>query len=358
MLITLVASVSSASAQETVQSTQPREHVVRRGDTLWDLSRTYLMNPFLWPRLFEANRSVVEDPHWIYPDERLMIPGLVDTLAVPISVTEAELPTQAAAPQRPDRRSRFYQPTPVTREDTAAAQYEVRAREEPYVVAPSEYAAAPWLADTASIGISGQVQRLADPAQVDDRLPSRLHPFDRIYINRLRAGVPAVGDSLLVVGVRDEVPGYGHKVVPLALVVVEEHAENSVIAAVVHQYGEAVAGNMVIPAEARPEMPRGTPEAVTDGPAGSIVAFLEDDPLKGSADQGFIDLGGDQVSLGDILEAYLPAEKAGGTELRAARVARLKVVRTGDQSSTVRVLQVLNTRLGAGLMVRVRERTQ
>jgi hypothetical protein len=346
--------VESAQAQEPVR-TQPREHVVRRGDTLWDLSRTYLMNPFLWPRIFEANRTVVEDPHWIYPDERLMIPGLSDTLGVVITVAE-ELPPQAVAAGQ--RRSRFYQPPAVSRaEEEAVAEQTAPQGADRYALLPSEYGSAAWLADTAALAIRGRITRLVDPATATDKLPSRMHPFDRVYIGQLRDGLPEVGDSLLAIGIEDEVRGYGRKVLPLALLRVEEQADGSVIATVVHQYGTAKAGDYVIVAEPRPEMPRGIPGEVRDGAGGHIVAFLEDDPLKGTTDQGFIDLGRDQVQLGDILEVYLPEDLAGGVELAAARVAQLKVVRTEDNSSTVRVLQVVNTALANGMSVRVTRRT-
>ena len=32
-------------------------HIVERGDTLWDLSKRYLNNPFLWPQIWDKNRS-------------------------------------------------------------------------------------------------------------------------------------------------------------------------------------------------------------------------------------------------------------------------------------------------------------
>jgi nucleoid-associated protein YgaU len=80
LLVLLVA--GPLAAQQPATPPQPaagqqREHVVRRGDTLWDLARLYLSNPFLWPMIFEANRDVVENPHWIFPAERLIIPPVL-----------------------------------------------------------------------------------------------------------------------------------------------------------------------------------------------------------------------------------------------------------------------------------------
>jgi hypothetical protein len=48
-------------------------HIIQRGDTLWDLSNTYLRNPFLWPQLWDANRYI-QNPHLIYPGDPLRIP--------------------------------------------------------------------------------------------------------------------------------------------------------------------------------------------------------------------------------------------------------------------------------------------
>lgn len=48
-----------------------RYTVIERGDTLWDLSRRYLGNPYLWPQIWSAN-PYVRDAHWIYPGDPLV----------------------------------------------------------------------------------------------------------------------------------------------------------------------------------------------------------------------------------------------------------------------------------------------
>jgi hypothetical protein len=53
----------------------PPIHLVRHGDTLWDLSDGYYGNPWQWPRIWAMNPQVT-NPHWIYPGDQLrMLPG-------------------------------------------------------------------------------------------------------------------------------------------------------------------------------------------------------------------------------------------------------------------------------------------
>ncbi len=51
-------------------STTPDYYVVAPGDTLWDISRTFLGNPEFWPRLWSINEYIT-NPHWIYPGNRI-----------------------------------------------------------------------------------------------------------------------------------------------------------------------------------------------------------------------------------------------------------------------------------------------
>jgi hypothetical protein len=50
-----------------------RIHVVVNGDTLWDISDAYLGTPWVWPSIWKDNTAEVENPHRIYPGERIWI---------------------------------------------------------------------------------------------------------------------------------------------------------------------------------------------------------------------------------------------------------------------------------------------
>lgn len=50
-------------------------HIIEKGDTLWDLSRTYLKNPYLWPQVWDKNHYIT-DAHWIYPGDPIVFTQL------------------------------------------------------------------------------------------------------------------------------------------------------------------------------------------------------------------------------------------------------------------------------------------
>ena len=49
-------------------------HTVKKGDTLWDISKKYYGKPELWTKLYKANKSNIKNPHWIYPGQKFVIP--------------------------------------------------------------------------------------------------------------------------------------------------------------------------------------------------------------------------------------------------------------------------------------------
>ena len=74
------APAAPAPADETLgpvghdsQGRPGRIHVVKPGDTLWDISDAYLGTPWVWPSIWTDNTVEVENPHRIYPNERIWI---------------------------------------------------------------------------------------------------------------------------------------------------------------------------------------------------------------------------------------------------------------------------------------------
>jgi hypothetical protein len=53
-----------------IASTAPERYVVKRGDTLWDISAMYLKEPWYWPEIWYVNPSIA-NPHLIYPGDVL-----------------------------------------------------------------------------------------------------------------------------------------------------------------------------------------------------------------------------------------------------------------------------------------------
>lgn len=68
-----------ATAQE-LAGDHPDTYVVKKGDTLWDISARFLKKPWLWPEIWQANPQIA-NPHLIYPGDIISL-AYLDRVAV------------------------------------------------------------------------------------------------------------------------------------------------------------------------------------------------------------------------------------------------------------------------------------
>jgi LysM domain len=73
----------------------PDTVVVKKGDTLWGLSSTYLKDAWAWPKLWSYNPSIT-NPHWIYPGDIIHLgpPGQVLPPEPPVATGPAKTPDE------------------------------------------------------------------------------------------------------------------------------------------------------------------------------------------------------------------------------------------------------------------------
>ena len=60
--------VATFATAAEFNGSHPDSYVVRKGDTLWDISAKFLKKPWLWPEIWQANPQI-KNPHLIYPGD-------------------------------------------------------------------------------------------------------------------------------------------------------------------------------------------------------------------------------------------------------------------------------------------------
>ena len=126
----LVAAMILPGSLAAQEPTAPLEvpsgtHTVVDFDTLWDLAQVYFDDPWVWPRIWDANRPLVENPDLIFPGWVLVIPGLRSETDTGVSeVTEIVVdPTPMPMPRRTDTlpvRTIFYEDPTAFQESVSA----------------------------------------------------------------------------------------------------------------------------------------------------------------------------------------------------------------------------------------------
>ncbi len=64
--------ISTVADELALKDNAPKSYVVKKGDTLWDISGLFLKQPWLWPKLWRLNPEI-NNPHLIYPGDELRL---------------------------------------------------------------------------------------------------------------------------------------------------------------------------------------------------------------------------------------------------------------------------------------------
>ncbi|MGH7518416.1 MAG: LysM peptidoglycan-binding domain-containing protein [Gemmatimonadales bacterium] len=337
----------------------PETHTVKSGDTLWDIARRYLNDPFLWPDIYRLNTMVVEDPHWIYPGEVLRLAPSETVTAVPQTDTPAPgagMPADSA-PARPGLAEL---PPDTSEADTArifppsrgrSLQETIAATEERPVrpLTRYEFHSSGFLTEGEQLSF-GRLIGPVTPSQIPAAGRGSITMYTRVALEAPEGATYQVGDSLLIADVAQRIDDWGRVVRPTGLARVVDLSQGHPIAEVVAVYGEVLRGQALLPAEkfADPGVVR--PVAVADGIEAEIVGWPGRRDLKGAGIVLFIDKGRTAgVAPGDVFELRRrPARARDGHVNVDELMATLQIVHVRERSATARVLNVVSPDIAPG----------
>jgi LysM repeat protein len=374
------------------QAPAPTSHTVRKGDTLWDLARTFKGDPFLWPDIYRLNTSVVEDPHWIYPGEVLSLDGSAAVAAVPAQDTPAPdsstsiaadsgaasgvggADSAQAAPAEPEAAPA---PAEEPRQKTLAQLYAEGDPEAPprlfgpprgrslketlraYTeqtyrpLRPSEFHSSGFLTEGEKLPY-GNVIGMVTPPQIDaEPTHSNALPYAKIAVEAPKGAVYQVGDTLLVLQIGQEMKRFGDVVVPTGLARVTDTADGRYLAEVVALYGPIRRGQRTLPAETFVPGAGVKAVPVSDGVHATLLGGPRRQDLKAPQMVLFLDKGKqDGVARGDLFEIRRHPERLDDGTMRVNEVmATLQVVHVREHSATAIVLGVVSPDIKSGVSV-------
>ncbi|HYH78435.1 MAG TPA: LysM peptidoglycan-binding domain-containing protein [Longimicrobium sp.] len=329
---TLAAVAPLAAQQDTVP--EDRVHVVRRGDTLWDLARQYLADPFMWPEIFRMNTDVVRDPARIYPDERLVLP-----------------PGVAAAAPASSERTVFYQGPRNSPRDRLTVLAAGSANFP--VVREGDFFRAGFVVPDAEVRPQGRVREVISPTVVPLSRQPTVQIFDKLLVSA-DSGAAAfrIGDRVQFIRPERLMPPYGRLFTPRGLGTVVNVDGGTATVVVVRMYDPVGPGDLVMQAPRFP-VPNNVRPARSADLQARLVGFQRQHTLQAIEELAVLDVGRQAgVKEGDEFEVFLPRQRADWGTRPEVSVGRVQVVKVTQQTSTVRITHLEQPALAVGQPVR------
>lgn len=324
------------------------KHTVKRGDTLWDIAKFYLKDPFRWPDVFHANTDIVKNPHWIYPGQVLTIDGSAVKPEVAARVDStgfvvAQIQTRAQAP------TVFSQQQTVVDEKLA----EATAIPPALTVRPGEYEAAPYLVAENGHVDAGRVIGPMDRPALGLSSDAGFRLFDRIFVS-LPAGVN-VGDRVVVARTDQTVSGVGRVIEPTGIMRIDSLAAGSrAVATIVKQFGTIVPGQaLVLPGQSFESTY--TRPVAGSYPLTAKLVWVQGSPRLPSV-QTYVILAAGQatgVRAGDQFTLLSDGQFADGTPAPLSATAQVTVVRVTPYGASGIVVHQDQPHIQTGMATRL-----
>ncbi len=345
--VAIAATRSQVVVSQQPTASPPKTHVVKRGDTLWDLAHAYLGDPFLWPEIYRLNTDVIEDPHWIYPGEVLKLPGEPAKI-VAVSPPEPEPVAPAPAPAPAMRPAPATPAPPPPLAATPAPQPTVRR---------GEYIASPWVDRRGGPRNSGHIIESGDVPGIASADRSRLNLYDPVFFAPPAGAVAPEHERYLSYRLGPLIEGFGQIVIPTGVIEVTRAPRNGEAATgkVVALFGQMQQGEHLIPLDTG-VAGAASPVAVANGASGK-VRWIENEPVLPSMQRYVVlDIAGRSVATGDQIEFYQPRERAAEGESFAipeVPLGRAQVLRVTPYGVSAIVTSVAQPKLEEGTAARV-----
>jgi len=320
-------------------------HVVKKGDTLWDIAKAYLKDPFRWPEVFRRNTDVVENPHWIYPNEVIRIP----TSEVRPEVL-ARVTTKVAPAEPPSERTVFSTIPPFI-SDRLQSNGQVLGRERAGSVRVGEVEAAPFADRLGGPVGAGRLAAAYDrPGIAAAAGDQRFSLQDPVFVELPAGRAARVGDRYLVFVQGPELTDDSQLMIPTAVVAVEEVRPGELtLARVVAQYAEVRLDQSLVPLEVTVPPVNMSPTPVSDARTAHVI-WVHQDPVLASL-QSYVVLtreAGADIRVGDqftLMDATVD-EKHPAPPVPAGRA---QVVRVTPYALTALVVDHQQPTIRAGM---------
>ena len=299
-------------AGEIVETESGIYYTVKKGDTLWDLSRKFADTPYLWPDLWSGNDQIA-NPHRIYPGQRIQLYRRDD-------VAKASKPAASSQPT----------PAPVS-ESPQLGQLDF-----------SRIDRVGFIRDPAVVP-SGRIFKVLG-------IHKMITADDTVYISREDGQVLSPGQRFTIYRtlgevrhtVTDEYLGVQHYI--LGTVEITQLEPEYAVGRVIKAFGRIQKDDLLMPYERQPE--KIAKVAPPPGIVGEVIMAEEHNQLLGDNVIAFINRGAnDGVKTGQIFDIYFQEEadiypqQAEKTLLKPVVFGQIVVLRTEATTATVYITQ-------------------